>query len=517
LPVAVIDVGSAAIRLEIAELDARGEVRSLEALQHPVNLGKDTFTTGKLSRATIEECVRVFKGFRQVLRDYGIEGSDRIRAVATSSVREAANRQTLLNRIMIAAHIRVEIIDEAEVNRLTYIALRDSLERLHAVTDVDTLVVEVGAGSTEMLLMQQGHVTLSRTYRLGSLRMRETLETYRTPVSRVTRVLDRHIQRTLDQMRRTIPHEPVQQIIALGGDVRFAAQELTDEDEQSRLVTVPLARFAQFAHSVAAMSVDEVVRTYHLPYQEAETAGPALLTYARLAEVFAVRNLVISRITLRDGLLREMAQHGMWSEHFQEQVVESSMRLGQKYAFEKKHAQHVAMLAITLFHALQSEHELDPRYALLLRVAALLHEIGLYVANQSHHKHSQYLILNSDLFGLSRRDTRLVALIARYHRRAQPKPTHPDYVGLPPDERLVVAKLAAILRVADALDQNHMQQVKRLQFAREPGRLVIRVAGVEDLTLERLALRQKGDMFEETYGLQVELRRNAKPGDNDGR
>lgn len=196
----------------------------------------------------------------------------------------------------------------------------------------------------------------------------------------------------------------------------------------------------------------------------------------------------------------------------------SARMLGRKYGYEEKHATHVADLSTRLFEELQAEHELPPRYELLLRVAALLHEIGLYVANQSHHKHSLYLIMHSDLFGLSRRDTLLVALIARYHRRAAPKMTHPEYAALPQHERLNVSKLAALLRVADALDQNHMQQVRDVAFRRERGRLIVLVGGLEDLTLERLAVRQKGELFADIYGMSVELRRDtARKGAGHGR
>ncbi len=507
--VAVIDVGSSAIRMEIAEIDQEGHVRSLEALQHPVNLGKDTFTSGRIETDTIGECVEILKGYRRVLLEYGIDHEEQIRAVATSSVREASNRDTFLNRIYIASHINVEAIDEAEVNRLTYIAVRDSLEKLGVLDEKDTLVVEVGSGSMEVLLVQDGHVTLSRTYRLGSLRMRETLETHKTPVNRIGSILSQHIQRTIDQIQRTIPAEPVQRMIAIGGDARFAVEELADGNEEERLIPVRVPQFAKFAKKVVTRSTDELVRQYRLTFQEAETAGPALLTYARLAESFGVEQLLISRITLRDGLLLEMATRGMWTEHFKEQVMHSSKMLGRKYGYEEKHALHVAELSALLFGELQAEHELEPRYELLLRVAALLHEIGMYVGNQSHHKHSLYLIMHSDLFGLSRRDTMLVALIARYHRRALPKPSHPEYASLPQEKRLIVSKLAAILRVADALDQNHMQQIGDVAFLRERGRLVILVRGVQDLTLERLAVRQKGELFEDIYGMNVELRRDA--------
>ena len=158
-------------------------------------------------------------------------------------------------------------------------------------------------------------------------------------------------------------------------------------------------------------------------------------------------------------------------------------------------------LAGTLFSCLAEEHRLGPSHRLLLSVAGILHDIGIFVNPRSHHKHSMYLIQNSELFGLSRRDTFLVALIARYHRRATPKAVHQEYAALDRGDRLVVAKLAAILRVADALDRSHSRRIAGIECSREKDRFVISVPNVDDLTLEQVALQNKGDMFEEVYGM----------------
>ncbi len=152
------------------------------------------------------------------------------------------------------------------------------------------------------------------------------------------------------------------------------------------------------------------------------------------------------------------------------------------------------------------------RYELLLQVAALLHEIGMFISNRSYHKHTLYMIMHSDLFGLTKEDMLLIALIARYHRRAGPRPYHEGYVNLDRDDRIAVSKCAAILRVADALDSTDKQIVRHPAFAREAGQFIVTVSGVEDLTLERLALKQKGTMFEDVYGLRVVLREAAGPG-----
>lgn len=506
VPVAVIDIGTSAIRMAVAEIDPQGIVHLLETLSQAVPLGKDTFTRGTISRSTIEECVRILSRYRRLLQEYHIVQPDRIRVVATSAVREAENRLAFIDRIYIASGLLVEPIDEAEVNRITYMGIQPFFASQPALARGHTIITEVGGGSTELLLVHNGEVAYSHTCRLGSLRLRETLEGQRAPAARRRRIMENHIQRTLEQVRAPLPREGPVDMIAIGGDVRFAASQLLPDWRQERLAKVTVAALARFADEVLGLGDDELVARFHLSYPEAETLGPGLLTYVHLAKAVGASHVLISSANLRDGLLEDMAKQGAWTAELGGQIIRSALDLGRKFRFDEGHAQQVAKLARALFRELAPEHRLDPRFELLLTLAALLHEIGHFVSPTSHHKHSMYLILNSELFGLGRRDMLLVALVARYHRRASPRPTHEGYVALEREQRVAVAKMAALLRVADALDRSHSQRIDQVQCVREEGRLVLAVPGVEDLSLEQLALKQKGTLFEEVFGMPVLLR-----------
>ncbi len=503
---AVIDVGSTAIRMEVAELRPDGSFRVLDSLQQPVHLGKDTFTKGRIQQSTLEECAKILKGFRRVMQEYGVTEASLIKAVATSAVREAANRETFLDRVYMATGINVAAIDEAEETRLTYLSVQDLLPREPGLQKGDALVIEVGGGDTELLLLRDGHVSYSNTFRLGTLRMRETLGTQHTSTQRTLATFIRHIQISVDQIKRSVPTTRTPILIASSGDARFAAAHLVADWKEVGEAHLDVKAFASFAKKIAPMNQDEMVRKYRITYQEAEGIGPALLAYAQLAREFGVERILVPKSSLRQGLLQELATGGRLTEGFIEQVVHSAIALGAKYAFDERHGRQVANLCLQFFKELQPEHMLPPRHKLLLHVAALIHEIGLYVNNRSHHKHSMYLIMNSDLFGLGHHDMLMIAMVARYHRRATPQVYHEGFAALDRDDRLAVSKMAAILRVADALDRNHMQQARDLRFSREPGQLSVWVRDVEDLTLERLALKEKGRMFDEVYGLNVVFR-----------
>jgi exopolyphosphatase/guanosine-5'-triphosphate,3'-diphosphate pyrophosphatase len=506
-PAAVIDIGTSSIRMAIAEIDSAGGVRTLETLSQAVNLGKDTFTKGTIEKATIEKCVEILKSYRQRLREYQISREDQIRVVATSAVREALNRLAFIDRVYIATGIQVEPIDEAEVNRITYLGVAPFLNAERSLAEAHTVVVEVGGGSTELLIVKNGDVMFSHTYRLGSLRLRQTLESFGAPAGKLRAIMQNQIERTVDEVVAQLPDEVPRALIALGGDMRYAASQLLSKWNADRLGKLRLSLLEGFTDKILSMSVDKLVKTHHLPYPEAETLGPALLAYLMLARAARLDHVYISNVNLRDGLLQEMAHRGQWNEAFVNQIIRSAVELGRRFDFDEPHSMQVAQLCRQLFRALQDDHHLEPKYGVILYIAAVLHEIGLFIASASHHKHSLYIINNSEIFGLSRKDVRLVGLVARYHRRASPKPNHPGYALLDRESRVIVSKLAAILRVADALERSHSQRISDIRCKREPGRLVITVPKVDDLSLEQLALLQKGSLFEETFGMKVLLRK----------
>lgn len=504
--VAVIDIGATSIRMAIGEIDPAGGVRTLESLSQSVSLGKDTFSDACIRKSTIEECVRVLKSYRQILDQYRITGADRIRVVATSAVREARNRLAFIDRVYIATGMEVDPIDEAEVNRVTYLGVEPYLRDESSQLSPRAIVIEVGGGSTELLLVQDANVVFAHTFRMGSLRLRKALEAYNATATKTQKIMASQIQRMVDEVRERVSGGGPVDVIALGGDMRFAAAQLIPDWRPDQLTRIPVAALEDFTSRLVNLSDDRIVHRYHLSLPEAETVGPALLTYVLLARAFSLKYVLVTNTNLRDGLLHEMAANQPWTQEFRHQIVRSAMNLGSKYSFDEAHACHVARLVSRLFEQLRKEHQLDSRHEVLLHVAALLHEVGEYISARSMHKHSMYVIRNSEIFGLSKRNLLLVALIARYHRRASPQPIHEGYSTLTREERVAVAKMAALLRVAVALNESRSQRIHEFSCSVEGSRLVIAIPNADDLSLEQMALKQNGTLFEEVFGLRVLLR-----------
>ncbi|WP_372726349.1 exopolyphosphatase, partial [Novipirellula sp.] len=251
---------------------------------------------------------------------------------------------------------------------------------------------------------------------------------------------------------------------------------------------------------------DAIVKRFGASFIEAETLGPALLAYSMLAQAFNQTHVYVCDTNLRDGLLRDMAIGGEWTAEFRNQIVRSAITLGRRFDFDETHARNVAELSRKLFEQLVAEHQLDQRHEVILHVAALLHEIGLMINVRSNHKHALYVIRNSGLFGLSKSELLQVGLVARYYRRASPQPSHEGYGSLEREDRVVVAKLAAILRLAIALDDTRSGRIREIECTREGRQWVIKVPGVDDVSLEQIAMRQNSGLFRDVFGMQVLLR-----------
>ena len=506
-PLAVIELGTSAIRMAIGESQGGTTVNVLEQLVRGVSLGKDTFTQGDIQRKTLQETIKVLKSYRRKLKEYECSDPKHIRIVATSAIREATNRMEVLDRIYTATGMAVELIEDAEIARVTYLGVRPLLQNEPSLTDAMTVVAEVGGGNTEVLVLKGKDIVHSQPYRLGSLRLQQLAVQSQAPRSRIGGLMIGQIDRTLEPLLDVIPKGRAVEFVALGGDIRFAAKELGVELHASEISRIAVSDLERLTTRLLSVTVDRIVRKYHIELTQAETLLPALLANLRMAQVLGCSQILITGLNLRDALLQGMLRSNDWSSDFCDQIVNSAVELARKYQVDLQHARHVAELARTLFRSLQSEHRMDARCETLLYVAAILHEIGLFVGLSGYHKHSHYLIMNSELFGLNARDHQLVAMIARYHRRASPKPTHEMFARLDRDSRVVVSRLAGILRVAVALDHTGSQRVREIVCTIERNRLVVTATNpAGDLSLERMELRQKASLLEDTFGLSVLLR-----------
>ncbi len=502
--VAAIDLGSNSLRMVIAEVLADGRIEMLERLQRAVRLGQDTFRRGRLGAQSMRAAVDVLRDYKQLLKLYSVE---RIRAVATSAVREATNADNFLDRIFMATGIHVEVIAPSQESRLTVSAVRRAVGDALGKDQDNVLIADVGGGSTLLTVLDEGKISASQSLRLGSIRLQEMLLTSEEPPARSAGLLKQYIANETSSLQGSLPLDSVRSFVAIGGDARFVARQIGKPTGSTELATVDLAEFDKLVRRCGRHTAEELAKKHDLPFAEAETLNPALLVYQSLLRKTQAEEMIVSHVSMRDGLLLEVARDvtGEEDEVLLESVVHSATAIAEKYRIDLEHARNVADLAVRLFDQLQADHGLGSRHRLLLRVAGLLHEVGGFVSNRAHHKHSYYLISNAEIFGLGPEELVIVAQIARYHRRSPPKRSHVEYMALPRETRVVLSKLAALLRMADALIRGHARRAADFRFQRHRDELTVYLPGAADLLLEQRAVASKGDLFEDIYGIKVHL------------
>jgi len=503
--VAVLDMGASAVRLVIAEVAGGRSIRVVEEASRGVLLGRDTFSGGVIRPKTADATFAALEGFRHIIDTYKVQ---RIRAVATSAVREARNSELFLDRVRGRTGLAFDIINEAEESRLVYLAARDALRGHAALRGAWTLLVEVGGGSTSLMLLRRGRPNRSGVYALGAVRLRQVLDLRRHTHELQVALLKRSIANVVEEIAVSMPLERVTQVVAIGGDVRLAAAQILEQEDDDGVHEIPGEKFLAFCDEVERLDDDGLVNRFRLPVADAETLLPALLVYRALLAQTAARQIVVSDASLRAGMLLDLLQPGgrLGADDFEGQVLASAEAVGHRFRFDRAHGHHVAMLATRLFDELRDEHGLSKRDRLLLQTASILHDVGIYVSLRAHHKHSQYLLAASQIFGLSDDETAVVSNIARYHRGRSPQQSHLPYVALDRGDRIRVTKLAAILRLANALDAEHLQKVRDLRLARGEASWVLEVDSAGDITMEQMAAKARTDLFTEVFGRQLVIR-----------
>ena len=505
--VAVIDIGASSLRMQIAEIRNGGVIRKIESFSQALSLGKDSFSTGKIQHETIENCVHVLSIYRAKLDEYEITDPENLKVIATSGVNEASNRLAFLDRIYMATGFEIGSFDEAELHRITYRGIQPFIKSAPKYFKGATLALEVGGGTTEALWLTDGNVAFARAYRLGALRLRQLLELYNAPLAKSREVMERQIREMVDLLRDSVDG-PLEHLVAMGGDIRFAATEIKEAMPSNELIDIKLKNLESFVDEILECTPETLVARYHMSLPDAQLLGPGLLTVATVAREFQIEKVTVADVNLRDGVIFEMAKGRVWSPSIGEQIIREAMRLGRKYQFHEEHAVHVSELCCSLFDQLQPLHGLSGRFRGLLQVAAILHQVGYFISSKASHKHSMYIIENSQFFGVGSEDKRIVALVARYHRRAMPSSRHSEYSSLSRDLRVSVSMMASILRLAIALDAARTGKVKSLKCKILPKEIQIVAEDVTDLTLEQMELNQASEMFESIFGKPVVLTRN---------
>jgi exopolyphosphatase/guanosine-5'-triphosphate,3'-diphosphate pyrophosphatase len=497
----VIDLGSHSVRMEIVQIDEAGNCETLENVSNPIPIGNDVFTKGTIAPESIRLVAKILNDYRVIMKGYGAE---QWKAVATSAVREASNRDLFIERIEHLSGIKLEVLEASEEVRLIYLSVKDILEKKYPLSKQDAVVCIIGTGSIHMILEQNGKVKSSETFRIGTLRLYEEIG---QPASgkKVKDIIDIFVGCVVDDITKNYPKSQKPSLfVAVGAPVRALMNTFSGDKEEPEILTVSRKKLEAVHASVAGVPSETLAEKHHLTDLIAQSLEPCCDILEHFIQITDAQKLVVPMITTRDAIIDEILRGFSGTDDpFTPDVISSAEFLGEKYRYDAAHGRCASDAALAIFDSIQQLHGVGKRGRLMLEAAALLHDIGQYVNNRQHHKHSYYIISNSQMPGISPEELDEIAVISRYHRRGLPKESHIEYMALSPEKRVEVNKLAGILRIADALDRSNSHKIKNIKVSYDEEKLTITTNASFDLTLERMEVRNKGDLFTDVFGLRV--------------
>ncbi|MDP2658796.1 MAG: Ppx/GppA phosphatase family protein [Candidatus Deferrimicrobium sp.] len=503
--IAAIDMGSNAIRFYAVETAGDSSYRVLENVREPIRLGGDVFLTGAIREENIRKAEAAFRRFRQLLRAHGVQT---VRAVATCATREASNADLLLSRLERASGIRVEVINGDEEARLIALAVGKKI----SLGKKSALIVDLGGGSVEITFVENGRITLTDSHNFGAVRLLDMLSSAEEDLRSAGQLLNEYMELISRKLSRRGDGKRATLFIATGGNVESIAaipgMHAEPHPDYPDTVRIKAGNLRRLMEELSGMSLKSRMERFGLREDRADVILPACFVYHRIAELNGSEEILVPRVSLKDGVIQEILEQGKGAEHLldlREQVGVSCRELMARYKLDQKHAEKVADLVLSLFDQTEQLHGLGKQERIYLEAAALLHDIGYFISMQKHHKHSHYIIANSGIVGLSPLERLVVAGIARYHRKATPGANHPELEALPKRERDVVRALSSMLRIADALDKEHAGAIRSIDCKLQDGTLLIRAASKKSCRLEALGIMSNASMFREHFGVDVRL------------
>ncbi len=495
---AVIDIGSNAIRLRIGGLSHDGKLDIIEAIRAPVRLGQDAFKQKRLGDEIIERAVKAFQDFRQLIDRKGIP-VNQVRAVATSAVRSVDNRQTLIDRVRQATEIQIDVISGAEEARLVYLAIRHVLP---ALSDNNALLIDIGGGSVEIIVSQQGQITALESFKMGTVRLLTRFGQQKNN-RKFIRFLDEFFSANAGKIQELIDGVKIDICVGTGGNIETMGQlgqSLLGNDSPRSL---SYGDVKQICQQLDALDYQQRIEKLKLRPDRADVIIPASHTLRQIMKLVGKPDLLIPGIGLAEGVLLDLLLQRRSSTT--QDALAWARAVARKFHCNMHYAEHVAKLALQLFDQLAALHELPARDRLVLEMAALVHEIGIFIRPDGHHRHAYYLLNAMPMIGISEQEQKLLATIVRCQRKRLPASDHELLKPFNKSEQQRWLRLVALLRLAIALNKERQNVIEHIHCRTDQDTIEILCTGKGDMLLEQWAASRQQPVVKQAFDRQIKV------------
>jgi exopolyphosphatase/guanosine-5'-triphosphate,3'-diphosphate pyrophosphatase len=503
--IAAIDAGSNAVRLAVARAYSALDIEPLVNERYSLRLGEGVFLRHRFSEELFKRGIKAFRHFHEIMEEYGVT---RYRAVATSASREARNRDAFVQQIKQKTGIKLEVISSSEESRLGRVAVQAAL----GPESPPGCIADLGGGSLEISILRDHKVELAAQLPVGTVRLMSTLNIPGVVRPAQAEQVRRYVRALLESRLPSRPNLGEHISVALGGNAETLAN-IAPGPRLHGLPTLEVSLLRERLPGLLERDVRERMKSYAIRRDRADVIGIAAITFVTLGRYLNIRNFWIPSVGLREGLVQEIAREAFSRtephryDAAARQLLVGTRSFARRLQKDQTHAEHVRELSILLFDQLQPVHHLPGQSRVLLEAGALLHDTGHMISHRAHHKHGEYLVLNGDVPGLEGRDRAIVAALARYHnRKSEPAGHHLAYSSLNNNDKRIVRRLAAILRIAEALDHSHRQRVTQVRAAFQQGAVGLQVTARGDAAEDLLDANRSAELFEKEFHLRLYFR-----------
>ena len=503
---AAIDIGSNSVRLKIARLDA-GRLKAIHEDRAVTRLGEGVFSGGLLSPESMSETVRVLRRFHRATQECG---TDSVKVVATAALRDARNSRAFLEWVRSTTGWTVEIVSGLEEARLIHLGIV-SAGRVGAHS---VLLVDLGGGSCELTLSREGHLRDTVSLPLGAVRLTGEFLLHDPPrkseLERLHKFVAREIARVQDRMKSA----RVGAVIATSGTAAAlvgVASHLARPRKRRPSTYAARETIRRIAKQMTQLPLEQRRRVPGIGPRRAEIIAAGAVVFAELLERCHLTGFRYSALGLRDGILAQMAADYDRSTRsgraIESERWESIKRAVEHYGVDLHHALHVRESALLLFSSLKSVHQLPAEYREWISAAAMLYEVGDYVNRNGHHRHTYYIVANSEILGYTPQQRRIIGSIARYLGKSRPAPGDGPMSALSPEEQESVTKASILLRIARALNMGRSQSVAKVAVSARDGRVRMKLTprGKASVDLEVWSIEKDRSYFREVFGRELSV------------
>jgi exopolyphosphatase/guanosine-5'-triphosphate,3'-diphosphate pyrophosphatase len=507
----ILDIGTNSIHLVLVEIGKDLSVQVIDRAKETTRLGDTSFQDGYLSETAIHRGLSAVRRFKKLADIHNVA---KVKAVATSAVREAVNGGDFLEMIEKETGIGVDVITGEEEARLITLAVRHCIP----LGKKPAAIMDIGGGSVELIIADESAVRHCWSLKLGALRLKGDFLKNDPPSKKELQRMDEHILGELEPAFKKLKQLGVKTLVGTSGTIMnlVAMANWIDQDGPIEILNnfrIKPRHLRELHGMLAKADRKGRQRIKGIDPARVDIIVPGSAVVNAVLEETDIEEVVLCDEAIREGVVYDYLERNRSKIEMENQIpdmrLRSVMQLAKSCDFEEDHARHVADLALALFDQTKPLHDLGPVERELLRYSALLHDIGYHINYKRHHKHSYYLIKNGDLNGFEEREIEIVANVARYHCKSAPKKTHDNWQRLSGDDRRVVRILAAILRIADGLDRSHFSVVRQVQCRLNGKGVAIEVTPSSDPELEIWGANKKKELFEEIFGRSVAL--TARP------